>query len=78
MEGVANTIKEFSEDFDSLYNVWKYSVEQEEDSVSIKYMEKKDNKWEEMNSININFSCANKLFKEIAKAFEKGDFAKDY
>lgn len=78
MEGVINTIKEFSEDFNNLYNTWKYVVEQNDVGVNIKYMEREDDKWKEINSINISFTCANKLFREIAESLERGDFTENY
>lgn len=76
--GTVNTIKEFSEDFDSLYNTWKYVVEQDDVGINIKYMEKREDKWEEINGINISFLCANKLFKSILSSLESGDFNTDY
>ena len=78
MKGTVNTIKEFSEDFDSLYNTWKYVVEQDDVGINIKYMEKREDKWEEINAMNITFTCANKLFKEIAKSLDTGEFTEDY
>lgn len=78
MKGVTNTIKEFSEDFYNLCNIWKYVVEQDDEGVNIKYMEKRDDKWEEINAMNITFTCANKLFKEIAKSLDTGEFTEDY
>lgn len=78
MEGVINTVKEFSEDFDNLYNTWKYVVEQDDVGVNIRYMEKRNNKWEEVNALNISFICANKLFKEIANSFDIKEFTEDY
>lgn len=78
LEGVSNTIKEFSENYDSLYNAWKYTVEQDETGVNIKYMEKINGEWREVSLMNVSFSCANKLFKEVAEALEKGDFTGNY
>lgn len=74
MEGVTNTIKEFSDSFDDLYNTWKYVVEQDDVGVNIKYMEKMHGKWEVINSMNINFLCAEKLFINVSEAFEYGEF----
>ena len=94
MKGVSNTIKEFSSNFGELYNSWKYVVEQNEDGISIKYIESdpcpivhdehgtfikysdvKDGiKWEEKDSITINFDVAERLFSEVLDCIRKGDF----
>lgn len=79
MDGVSNTIKEFADDFDSLYNSWKYVVEQDEDGINIKSMSKDSNdEWIEEESISIPFSCARLLFKAVAKCIESGEFTEDF
>ncbi len=39
IKAVTNTIKEYSENFQELYNSWKYVVEQDDININIKYME---------------------------------------
>ena len=75
MQGTSNTIKEFSEDYNNLYNVWKYVVEQDEDGIIIRNMEKVDEKWEEVQAFTISFTCARKLFKEISECLENDTFS---
>ena len=39
LEGVSNTIKEFSDTYKNLYNSWKYVVEQDDTGILIKYID---------------------------------------
>ena len=79
IKAVTNTIKEYSENFQELYNSWKYVVEQDDININIKYMEiDNDKHWVEKQSIGINISCAKKLFKEIAECIERGEFTDDF
>ena len=77
MVGVSNTIKEFSDSYDSLYNSNKYVVEQNEEGIIIKQMEKVNNYWKEIASIDIDFSCAEILFTEIAESIKQGEFKRE-
>ena len=74
MEGVVNTIKEFSDYFHDLYNSWKYVVTCDESGIIIQYLEKDGDEWKEEDSFDIGFSCAEKLFREVVKSFDNGDF----
>ena len=47
MSAVLNTIKEVSDDWDSLYDSHKYVVDQDEDGVNIIYMQIVDDELEE-------------------------------
>lgn len=79
IKAVTNTIKEYSENFQELYNSWKYVVEQDDVNINIRYMEMDNDKnWVEKQSIGISISCAKKLFKEIAECIERGEFTEDY
>lgn len=77
MVGISNTIKEFSDSYDSLYNSYKYVVEQNDEGIIIKQMEKVNNYWKEIVSINIDFNCAEKLFSEIAESIGQGEFKRE-
>lgn len=77
MDGVSNTIKEVSDSYSSLYNEWKYTINQDADGIIIRYMENHNNKWEIVSSININFSCAEILFDEVLECLRNGSFAPD-
>lgn len=77
MTGVSNTIKEFSDDYDSLYNSYKYVVEQNDEGIIIKQMEKVNNYWKEIASINIDFNCAEILFSEVAESIKQGEFKRE-
>ena len=74
MEGVVNTIKEFSDDYHDLYNSWKYVVTCDESGINIQYLEKDGDEWKEEDSFDIVFSCAEKLFREVVKSLDNGDF----
>ena len=77
MTGVSNTIKEFSDCYENLYNANKYIVEQNDEGIIIKQMEKVNNYWKEIASINIDFNCAEKLFSEIAESIRQGEFKRE-
>ena len=58
IKAVTNTIKEYSENFQELYNSWKYVVEQDDVNINIRYMEMDNDKnWVEKQSIGISISC---------------------
>lgn len=77
MVGISNTIKEFSDSYDSLYNSYKYIVEQNDEGIIIKQMEKVNNYWRVIDSINIDFNCAEILFSEIAESIKQGEFKRE-
>lgn len=80
LEGVSNTIKEFSDTYKNLYNSWKYVVEQDDTSILIKYIEyNKENKnWEEKSSMSIPFGCVERLIYEVSECLKRGDFKEAY
>lgn len=67
-------IREFSEDWQTMADSWKYVVEEFEEGIEIKYMEKEDGIWKELDSINISGCCSALLFKTIADDFKNGVF----
>lgn len=77
MSAVLNTIKEVSDDWDSLYDSHKYVVDQDEDGVNIRYMQIVDDEWEEKEFIHVGFSCAETLFQEIIKCLDQGYFKEE-
>lgn len=77
MSAVLNTIKEVSDDWDSLYDSHKYVVDQDEDGVNIRYMQIVDDEWEEKEFLHIDFNCAETLFREIIKCLDQGYFKEE-
>lgn len=73
MDGAVNMIREFSSDFDSMQDQWKYVVYYCEDGVEIEYWETKNGEMFKKHSMNICALCAELLFKTIAKDFDNGE-----
>lgn len=74
MKTVVNTIKEFSDDYEALFNDYKYVVTQEDFEIKIAYMEKEDDGWVEKESMLLSNDCAKNLFIGMADAILNGDF----
>lgn len=74
MDGVSSTIKEFSDDYDSMTNLWKYVVGDNEDEIWIKYLEKHDGNWIEISHISISYCVARRLFREVLEGIKNGEF----
>ena len=72
--GVSNTVKEFSEDYQNLYNDWKYVVEQTDTGVLITLQTKENDIWKEQESMEIPFTCAIPMFREIADCLDNKIF----
>lgn len=77
MDGVANMVREFSEDYTELKR-WKYTVEYYDDGTWIKYMEKDEDsdRWNVKGELNISCMCDNLLFETINKDFQNGEVDK--
>lgn len=78
MTGVCNTIKEFSDTYDDLYNSWKYTIGQDDDNIIITYMEKENNKWIKKDEFPIKISCAHALSDGLLDCFVYEEFSKNY
>lgn len=78
MDGVCSMTREFSSSWNDM-NEWKWTVENFEEGLEIKYLEKaKDGIWEEKERINISHMVAERFFKTIAKDYEDGNIETFY
>lgn len=74
MDGVTNLVREFSSNFNDLTKEWKYTVEMYDEGIEIKHWDSRDGEMKERERLNISTSCAELLFKTIAKDFENRAF----
>lgn len=74
MEGVVNTVREFSDDFGTLTREYKTTVEYYEDGVVITYLQRnEDGVFKALESMTIPCGIAELLFRTVVKDFDTGE-----